>query len=242
MQDLKTEEDNVKPSIESLPRKNKSNRIFQTEEEEQSRSNKPLRSSNRHQRVLNQGIYNENNQLQSVNEEKVARNQLRSRYNHKKAAQDKNKISENQKYSAKITATPLNKEQDVETKLEKPFQKENNIHKTLNALGLDPNTLETTEPVTERERFIPSSRRTKPYGQSTQGLHGVDQSTTTFKPRYQLYEPKNRKTLLEKRFGGSKETTSGSKYTGSSNESGNTVFITFLLLRVSSFETWPIQY
>lgn len=222
-QDLKTEEDNVKPSIESLPRKNKVNKKLQLEEE-QVRNNKPLHSSNRHQRVLNPRLYNENNHLQQVNEEKIPRNQLRSRYNHKNPPEDKNKLFENKKYSAKVMATPFDREHDVERKLEKPFQKENNIHKTLNALGLDPNTLETTEPVTERERFIPSSRRTRPYGQTTEGVYEVDQSSTTFKPRYQLYEAKNRKSLLEKRFGGAKDISGSSKYS-EANESGTILFL-----------------
>lgn len=221
---MKTEEDNVKPSIESLPRKNKEKRKLQTEEEGQVRNYKPLHSSNRHQRLLNRSLYHENNHLQQVNEEKVPRDQLRSRYDHKKPLEDKNKILENKKHSAKFIATPFDREQDVETKLEKPFQKENNIHKTLNALGLDPNTLETTEPVTERERFIPSSRRTKPYGQSTEGIYEVDQRSTTFKPRYQLYEAKNRKSLLEKRFGGAKDISGSSKYR-EANESGTILLL-----------------
>lgn len=224
---MKTEEDNVKPSIESLPRKNQAKRKLQTEEDSQVRNNKPLHSSNRHQRVLNHSLYHENNHLQ-VNEEKVPRNQLRSRYDHKKPPEDKNKIFENKKYSAKVIATPIDREQDVETKLEKPFQKENNIHKTLNALGLDPNTLETTEPVTERERFIPSSRRTKPYGQSTEGIYEVDQRSSTFKPRYQLYEAKNRKSLLEKRLGGAKDISGSSKYR-EPNESGTILLVVLSL-------------
>lgn len=223
---MKPEEDNVKPSIESPSTGRKFSRF--TNSETKQNSEKPLRSSFRQRRVLTKSDNIASISLNSLNEEVVEETpQSQSENNKYENSKEEDKLRLN-KYSSKYTR-PNNVQKPSENKnlQEKPVTKEKNIYKTLNNLGLDPQTLETTEPVTERERFIPSSKRTKPYKQSTESVKEAQSST--FKPRYQLYQSKNRKNILDKRFGEGKENVEKLSIK-EINESGNQIQIVILIL------------
>lgn len=199
---MKPEEDNIKPSIESPSSGRKFGRFSNLELKQN--FEKPLRSSYRQRRVLTRSDSISNNNLNLLNEDIVEETpQSLSENNRYENSKEESKPRFN-KYSSKYTGTSNKRKQSENREVqEKPVTKEKNIYKTLNNLGLNPQTLETTEPVTERERFIPSSKRTKPYKQSTESV--IEGQSSTFKPRYQLYQSKNRKNILEKRFGEGKE-------------------------------------
>ncbi|XP_054266151.1 uncharacterized protein LOC128988667 isoform X3 [Macrosteles quadrilineatus] len=210
--DLNTEEDNVKPSIESSLRRRPSEK-FSREAESSATERSSSRSASRQRSLTSRGSRNYNDLGKAEEEVLVNTQSVRTGTDSK----DYKKLLEERK--KKYSTIPRendfdqDKENGVEIKSEKPSYSKDYL-KSLNDLGLDPKTLGPTEPTTERERFVPSSRRTKSYSYraSTEQISDEVLNTSTFKPRYQLYQAKNRKKYLNKLGGkeslGSKEETS----------------------------------
>lgn len=109
----------------------------------------------------------------------------------------------NKKYSSKVTERKPLKTSEEKVTVEKQL-KDKSTTQLLSRFGLNPETLETTEVVTERAKFVTTSRITKSQKYSTEAIQDQLLTSSTLKPRYQLYQSKERKKLLEKRFGGSK--------------------------------------
>lgn len=200
--DLITEEDNVKPSVESSLKRRKSARLqYQDQQQEITTAKKGLRSSYKQRSIPSQNLSEVNNRLDQTNEEPIKRSyRTRTENSNRRVIEDRKTTG---KYSSKIRESEFIKAAQPEE--EARFSKHRQTTKVLNEFGLNPETLETTEPVTERERFVPSSRRTKSYKYSTEAIQEQVLSSSTLKPRYQLYQAKDRKKLLDKRFGGSKD-------------------------------------
>lgn len=201
-QDLITEEDNIKPSVESSLKRRKSARLqYQEQQQEITTENRGLRSIYKQRSILSQNLSEDNNRLDQTNEEPIKRSyQTRTENSYRRPTEDRKRSG---KYSAKIRESEFQKTTRAEEEVK--FSKFRQTTKILNDFGLNPETLETTEPVTERERFVPSSRRTKSYKYSTEPIIQEQVLSSTLKPRYQLYQAKDRKKLLDKRFGGSKD-------------------------------------
>lgn len=188
----------MKPSIESTLKRRKSGRVFYQEQQQEITTEKRgLHSGFKQRSIPNQNLNEENNRL---DDEPVKRSyQARTENSYYRPVEE---IKKSRKYSSKIRESEFKKAKQPEEEVR--FSRNKQTTKLLNDFGLNPETLETTEPVTERERFIPS-RRTKSYKYSTEAIQEQVFSSSTLKPRYQLYQAKDRKRLLEKRFGGSKD-------------------------------------
>lgn len=219
--DLKTEEDQVQPSIESpitpriLPTRQSPNPFrdldpnltnpttkFVLAETVQTNS-KPI--SYERQTKNSNGI--ENNKEKEVETSVVIKTDDKQTTEQVENINVKSTRRKSGKYSAKYRGLNVLRE-TTEANIDRPFKPSRNSPIARNP-GRSQNELEVRNsekkenekivPVTPR--FIPSSKKTI--------VPEVDkievESTTPIKPRYQLYMAKDRKKLLDRRLGGSKD-------------------------------------